>query len=786
MLLGWRFAWLLPPIFLLAFGSLLGHAIASDGPDPKQREEEFRSRILPLLRKYCLDCHSGSEASAGLALNHFSSYQSLLKERQVWNNVVQRVRVGQMPPPDDDAHAANKLSDIDRQELVDWIKSVLTEVDCGKTPNPGRVTMRRLNRHEYHHTVRDLLQVDFAPAKDFPGDDVGYGFDNIGDVLTLPPLLMEKYLSAAEEISRKAILAPPTEPPFEKVVKATQLETKGQIYKLTDAINFYSGGTASFAVEAPWSGDFRLTVLGWSSRHENIPASMRVEVDDKELTEVDVSAPENAPADVEIPLRLKQGKHSIALTFTNDAYTASKNGLPPMDRNLYILEAKVTGRKRPPKPDEKSLPSSHRMIVTAEPSRSLSPADAAKKVLGVLMSRAYRRPATKAEIARIATFVVKEYESGSSWEESLQVGLQAMLVSPHFLFKIESPRPSDDGYPSLSDFELATRLSYFLWGSMPDEKLFRLAEQKQLHLPEVLEEQVRRMIKDRKSNALIENFCGQWLTLRKLDQLEPNKSLFPQWNDSLRNALRRETFTFFAGVMRDDLSVLKLLDGDFTYVNEELARFYGIPNVKGNEFRRVSLDGTPRMGLLTQGAILAVTSNPTRTSPVKRGRFILDNILGTPPPPAPPGVPELEKSELRGSLRERMEQHRTNPACASCHQLMDPLGFALENYDAVGKWRTTEAGKPIITTGVLPDGKGVQDANDLIRLLRDEYTEPFVRCLSEKMMTYALGRGIEYYDRCQIDKICSEIKKQDYRFSALLIAIVQSDPFLRRGEREEP
>ncbi len=377
-------------------------------------------------------------------------------------------------------------------------------------------------------------------------------------------------------------------------------------------------------------------------------------------------------------------------------------------------------------------------------------------------------------------------EAGDGFETAVQVGLQAMLVSPHFLFKIERPEVrSEEGYPLVSEFELATRLSYFLWSTGPDDELLKLAWKNQLRQPGVLPAQVKRMIADKRANAFVENFAGQWLTLRKLDTVSPNESMFPLWNDQIRDLARRETYTFFAGVMREDMSVLRLLDADFTYLNEPLAKFYGIPGIEGNHFRKVSLAEQPRRGLLTHASILAVTSNPTRTSPVKRGKWILDNLLNTPPPAAPPGVPELEKSELSGTLRQRIEQHRADPACASCHKLMDPLGLALENFDAVGRWRTKDAGAPIDASGELPNGEKVQHAGDLIRNLRERNADKFVRCLTEKMMTFALGRGLEYYDKCAVDQITAKLKANDNRFMVLVTEIILSSPFQRKGVKDE-
>ena len=340
-------------------------------------------------------------------------------------------------------------------------------------------------------------------------------------------------------------------------------------------------------------------------------------------------------------------------------------------------------------------------------------------------------------------------------------------------------------FPLLSEYELATRLSYFLWSSTPDKELLSAAAKKQLRDPKVLRQQMERMIRDERARDFVRNFAGQWLTLRKLETTVPNENMFPTWNEEIRDLARTETYLFFLNVMRENMNVMRLLDADFTFLNEKLARFYGIPGIEGDRFRKVSLKGQKRMGLLTHASILAVTSNPTRTSPVKRGKWILDNILGTPPPPAPPGVPELEKGELVGTLRQQLEQHRANAACASCHKLMDPMGLALENYNAVGLWRTQDRGSDIDASGELPSGEKVRNPGDLIRVLRDNKSEKFLRTLTEKLMVYGIGRGLEYYDRCAIDKILLRASQQDNRFQDLMFEIITSDPFQRKGVREE-
>jgi hypothetical protein len=413
-------------------------------------------------------------------------------------------------------------------------------------------------------------------------------------------------------------------------------------------------------------------------------------------------------------------------------------------------------------------------------------ADAAKDVMRRIASRAFRRPASDGELNRLASIVEKSVESGDSYEVGLQTALTAILVSPNFLFKVEEPAVRiGNEYPLLSDFELATRLSYFLWSSTPDRELLTLASKKQLREPGVLAAQLDRMIRDERARDFVRNFAGQWLTLRKLESFTPNEGQFPDWNEQIRDFSRTETYYLFLYVLRENMSVLRLLDADFSFMNEKLARFYGIPGVQGDKFQLVSLKGQKRLGILTHASVLAVTSNPTRTSPVKRGKWILDNVLGTPPPPAPAGVPELDKAELVGTLRQQIEQHRANPACASCHKQMDPLGLALENYDAVGRWRTSDRGNPIDASGELPTGEKVRNPGDLIRLLRDQKSEQFVRTLTEKLMTYGLGRGLEYYDRCAIDQILAKASKNDYRFQELLLGIITSDPFGRKGTRDE-
>lgn len=769
---------------LLALGMVFVSTLGiSKGTDWTKLNEEYEKKIQPLIEKYCSGCHTGADAESGLAFNNFADAKSVFRQRRIWEKVAVRIDIGDMPPAD-----SPQPSPEDRKILTSWIQSTLNDIDCGKTPNPGSVTLRRINRYEYRNSIRDLFNIDYEPALGFPGDDVGYGFDNIADVLTLPPLLMDKYLTAAEEISRKVIIASSTGPVYNSPRKISQLTAESGGKFEGDRFVFSSNGKAPFEEQAPWTGRYTLELGMAGSAAEGRYPKVIISVDGKKVEELTVKTDTpNNPEVFKIPLKLRAGKRLLELAFVNDHYIAAKDGNPAQDTNLYIYDLRLTGQKAAERIPESALPEIHRELVRdSVPSATRTVADAAKDVMRRIASRAFRRPASDEELNRLASIVEKTVESGDSYEVGLQTALTAILVSPNFLFKVEEPALRiGNEYPLLSDFELATRLSYFLWSSTPDRELLTLASKKQLRLPGVLAAQLDRMIRDERARDFVRNFAGQWLTLRKLESFTPNEGQFPDWNEQIRDLSRTETYYLFLYVMRENMSVLRLLDADFSFMNEKLARFYGIPGVQGDKFQLVSLKGQKRLGILTHASVLAVTSNPTRTSPVKRGKWILDNVLGTPPPPAPAGVPELDKAELVGTLRQQLEQHRANPACASCHKQMDPLGLAMENYDAIGRWRTSDRGNPIDASGELPTGQKVRNAGDLIRLLRDQKSEQFVRTLTEKLMTYGLGRGLEYYDRCAIDQILAKASKNDYRFQELLLGIITSDPFGRKGTRDE-
>ena len=512
------------------------------GTDLASRDQEYQKRILPLLERTCFDCHSGTEPAGGMALNHFPNAKSVLKERKTWEKIIQRVDIGDMPPLD-----ADPLSAEDRATLVDWLRSMITDVDCGRTPNPGSVTLRRLNRHEYRNTIRDLLGIDYAPASDFPGDDVGYGFDNIGDVLTLPPILMEKYLAAAEEITSQAIFAPEPGQLFEISLSGEQLSFKNGVSKGNGRLTFFANGFAEFSEQAPWPGAYALELNMSASKAGDDPSRMAISIDGKKIREIAVVAEVENPKVYSIPLRLRGGKRTVKIEFINDFYIEAKGKSPAQDRNAYLFNVRLVSRKPAEPTVAESLPESHKKIVIAQPSSLLPPEEAFRKVLQPLASRAFRRPATKAELDRIVQLATKAHEEGESYEGGIRLAIQALIISPHFLFKVEQvPKElKADEYPKISQFELATRISYFLWSTMPDDRLLQLAMKKELDRPEVIRSEVKRMIQDKRANEFVENFAGQWLTLRRLDLFQPNSQLFPSWNDRIRELARRETFTFY-------------------------------------------------------------------------------------------------------------------------------------------------------------------------------------------------------------------------------------------------
>ena len=621
----------------------------------------YSKDIAPLFDRYCLHCHDNVAAKGRIVLDVFRDEPPDPKYRSLLFRVADNLRTENMPPDGEPRPSEEELETINS-----WLDIALRS----DSPGAGRVAIRRLNRAEYNNTIRDLFGLDLRPADEFPSDDIGYGFDNIGEVLSTSPILVEMYLAAAEKVIGAAFQNP----------------------------------------------DVRERLM-------------------------------NPPID-RFPREFRKYK-------------------PPV---------------RTPREDKTFR------TVTAAPDPELARQQHIYNILLAFCDRAFRRPATHEEISRLLGVVLSAEKDGEPSDRAIQLAMRAVLVSPHFLFLRNQ---TDDGPNSISDplpikdFELASRISYFLWSSMPDEQLFRVAAQGSLRRGENLRLQVNRMLRDHKARALAENFASQWLQTRKLKEFTPDPVLFPDFDESLRQAMLTETALFFDSIRDKDRDVLEFLDAEYTFVNERLARHYGIAGVAGDWFRRISLAGTPRGGVLAQASVLAATSNPTRTSPVKRGKWILENILGAPPAPPPSGVEALKDATDHGTpatLRQRMERHRTDPACASCHRQMDPLGFGLENFDAVGGWRTREEDRPIDSSGQLPGGIQFENPAELKTALLAR-RGAFARCLTEKMLTYALGRGLDRADRRHVDRIVARLTRDGYRFSALILAVVECEPFLNSESR---
>ncbi|MEI7462151.1 MAG: DUF1592 domain-containing protein [Pirellula sp.] len=617
-----------------SFGSALAasvFAMISSMPTLAQEASREEAAVMAqrTLTKYCYDCHTGEKPEGGVRVDFFEAGGKLEDHVELVDKILLVLKEQQMPPAD-----AEQPDGAERVQSIEWIEQRLRQFDCGSVSRPGRVTMRRLNRTEYNNTVRDLTGLDLRLANDFPSDDVGNGFDNIGDVLSLPPILMEKYLTAAKQIADEVMKSP-------------------------DAA--------------------------------------------KKVFPRQASDPNN------------------------------------VDEVVEAARANATS----------------------------------------FAQRAFRRPLEAAETERLFNLMRVAWDSNATKEEIMQTLITAILASPHFIYRVEEDDPHDffDGVRPLSDFELASRLSYFLWSSMPDDPLLERAKEGKLHTAEQLHAEVDRMLADPKAKALVENFAGQWLQLRDLESMSPDPAKFASFDATLRRSMRRETELLFSSILDENRSILELLGADYTYVDERLAKHYGIEGVSGNEFKKVDLMGK-RRGVLMHGSILLLTSNPTRTSPVKRGKWVLENLLAEPPPPPPPNVPELSAAgETLGTLRQQMEQHRVNPNCAVCHVKMDAVGFGLENFDAIGAWRNADGREKIDPSGILPGGRTFSGPLDLVQILVEDKKTEFARCMSLKMLTYALGRGLGVADRCTISSIVDNLAKDNYRFATLIKSIVTSPPF---------
>jgi mono/diheme cytochrome c family protein len=734
---------------------------------------EFNAVTESLFNQTCAECHYTGNAEGGFDIDWIHAVESLATERDQWEVVLAKLKAREMPPPD---HGERPEAEIGA--LVRFLEAEFVRADAALKPDPGRVTARRLNRTEYTNTIRDLLSVEFRADRTFPTDDSGEGFDNIGEVLTVSPLLMERYLLAAEGIAERAVAASPLPKPIE-VEYSLRLRNLRRI----DPANVEA--THRFDFDADY--EFRIGLPGQRATDAS-PVLLGLWVDGKlahtKLVETKPSGLVYFDPYSEETLRVSipEGDHQVRLGFIDDPFVATlaKENIYKDTMNKWIGSVRVVG----PFAGNDEKPSRKRIFI-CDPNTGAACVD---KILSTLARRVYRRPVTPAEVASLKRFVAQGRADGMSVEQGIGLALQAMLVSPHFLFHIERDLHPGDPARShrISDIELASRLSYFLWNSMPDDELLDLAERKRLSVPAVLDAQVKRMLADPKASALAENFAGQWLEIRNLHSIKPDPEKFPAWTPELRDALKTETRMFFDAMLRDNRPISEFINARYTFLNEFLANYYGIPDVTGPEFRRVDLDTDQRGGILSHGSVLAVSSYPTRTSVVIRGKYILQNILGTPPPPAPADVPALDEAALgaTASLRQQMEKHRSNGVCASCHARMDPLGFGLENYDAIGRWRTQDGNFPIDSSGVLPSGRSFSNPAEMREILI-ELLPDFSRSLTEKLLIYSLGRGLERYDKPTVRDITTRLAAGDYGLQTLILEVVRSLPFQsRRAEGE--
>ncbi|MBL9169188.1 MAG: DUF1592 domain-containing protein [Verrucomicrobiales bacterium] len=769
---------------LLAVAGLVG-TLAAASPE----DSPLPSQVRTLLKDYCVDCHGGDQTKGGFDLLEIQQ-AGVARHANEWERVVRKLQARQMPPA-----GKERPTEQAYQSVVAYLVSTLDRA-AQKHPDPGRSdTFRRLSRTEYQNAVRDLLAVDLDATALLPKDDSGHGFDNqaLGN---LSATLLNRYLSAAEKISRLAIGAPRRTPGGDTYRTPPDLTQEEHV----EGLPFGTRGGMLIAHTFPRDGEYEIQIRLTRDRNEHVegmrePHELEILLDGKLAAHFTVSPPKDenhdqVDAHLKVRLTVPAGPRRVGVTFRKNPSSLLETKRQPYQAryNMHrhprlgpaVYQVSING---PYHTTGAGDTPSRRRIFIARPTGSGDEDRCAQQVIANLTRRAYRRPVSDVDLAGPLEFY-RQAKAVDGYEAGIEAALAAILVSPQFLFRVE--RDPADVAPGvayrLSDVALASRLSFFLWSSIPDDELLAVAERGDLHRPKVLEKQTRRMLADPRAENLVGNFAEQWLHLRNLESVTPDLRLFPDFDDNLRQAFRRETELHFESMLREDRSVLDLLRADYTFLNERLAKHYGIPHVYGSQFRRVALNpASQRGGLLRQGSVLTVTSYATRTSPVIRGKWILENILGTPPPPPPGNVPALKEKTISEALpvRQRLAEHRANVACAGCHALIDPPGFTLENYDAIGRWRTLEDGQPVDASGGLPDGSKFSGADELEKgLLRRP--DLFVGAFTEKLMTFALGRGVGAQDAPAIRQIVRDAKADNYRLSAIVRGIVSSTPFQLR------
>ena len=743
------------------------------------------SRLL--VDKYCATCHSQKLKTAGLVLEGLDPARAA-ENPAIWEKVIRQMGTRQMPPPG--------LPRPDAAATAAFTKSMVNTLDraAALRPDPGSTRPHRLNRVEYSNAIRDLLALNTEPGLALPVDDSGNGFDNMADLLSMSPALLERYLSVARSVSRLAVGDLKTTPAESVYGSGVRGQNKGQN---AEELPFGAGGGLALQHYFPVDGEYEFRIKLAGGGDEEGGASYKVQLPVKAGLRPISAALLRESAKAEVALRAggrrPPGSPAMApakpaeLDLRVDGASIKRFQPPQRAGAPEVGTLTIAG---PYQPTGRGETPSRARIFVCRPAKPAEEEPCAKAILLSMTRRAFRRQVTEADVKPLLGFYRQAKTEGSDFDEAIGAALQAMLVSPDFLFRIERDRKgATPGSPQrISDHELAARLSFFLWSSIPDDELLKLADQGRLKEPAVLQAQLQRLIDDPRSDEFTKNFGGQWLYLRTLNGAKPDADLFTNFDEDLRFAFRRETELFLASIFRNGDSVLDLLSANYTFLNQRLAEHYKIPNVYGSHFRRVNLQDSPRGGLLGQGSILTVTSYPNRTSVVQRGKWILENLLGTPPPPPPADVPELQAKAKDGrklSLREAMQQHRGTGICASCHGRMDPIGFALENFNAVGEWRADDSGLPIDTKGRLPNGAEFEGPAGLKKLLVDQHRDEFVQTVTEKMLTYALGRGLEPYDRPTVRAIAAKAAQDNYRLPAFISAIVASTPFQMRRSSEK-
>ncbi len=750
-----------------------------------------------LLDQYCVTCHNDKLRTGELSLQKID-VSNVPAGAETWEKVIRKLRAGAMPPL-----GMPRPNQAAIDGLIEYLSTSIDKAAALK-PNPGRATLHRLNRTEYANAVHDLLALDIDPAPLLPADDESYGFDNIAEVLKTSPSLLERYMSASWNISRIAVGDPNIVADTQTFRAKPDSSQDGHM----EGLPLGTRGGMAVRYNFPLDGEYVIKVRLWRATADIIkgleePHQVEISIDGQRIKLATIGGPADRDLSYEnsgksatdidnrltVRVPVKAGPRTVVATFLTESAAQNDGILEPFLRTSFdpldfrglpaVDRVSISGPYKGAAPTDTP---SRRAIFVCRPGKT--PGDelpCARKIVAALARKAYRRPVNENDLESLLGFYQRGKNEGGSFDAGIEAAIQLILASPEFLFRFEPDPPNLAGGAvyRIRDLELASRLSFFLWSTIPDEELLTLASLNKLHEPAVLEQQVKRMLADKRSQALVDNFAGQWLYLRNLKNINPDFETFPDFDDNLRQAMKKETDLFIASVIREDRSAMDLLTANYTFLNERLARHYGIPGIYGTDFRRVTITDERRRGLLGQASILTVTSLPTRTSPVQRGKWVLTNILGIPPNPPPPNVPALKEHSDPGkatSLRERMEEHRANSVCAGCHRIMDPIGFSLENFDAVGQWRTTDEGAKIDPAGTLYNGMKV-DGPVALRQMLTSKPEIFTSVLAEKLLTYALGRGVQYYDMPAIRAVLRDAAKENYRFSSIVLGIAKSVPF---------